>query len=98
MTQSPKEETRWSALKQRRGRFKVPEALFEDNFEVVRGILQLCVPVRAEMLWAEAAIEYTAIGHVFDEVPKGVMTPWYDVTIDRDGLTVGIKFQRREGD
>ncbi len=80
------------------GQFKVSRELLLDDFEAVQAIFQLCVPVKAEMLLIEDAITYTAIGHVFDEVPKGAMAPWYDVTTDRDGLTVGVTFERCKGD
>jgi hypothetical protein len=80
----------------RRGRFTIPRKLLMEDFEAVSGIFQLCFPVRAEMMFDQDNIEYTAIGHVFDEVPKDTITPWYTVMIDRDGLTVGIEFHRRE--
>ncbi len=80
----------------KRGRFKISRRMLVEDFEAIQGIFQLCVPVRAEMLCDQDVVEYTAIGHVFDEVPEGSISPWYTVTVNRDDLTVGIQFQRRE--
>lgn len=81
---------------QRRGRFKISRKALMEDFEAIQGIFQLCVPIRAEMMLDQDAIEYTAIGHVFDEMLEGGITPWYTVTTERDGLTVGVHFQRCE--
>ena len=78
------------------GRFRVSRKSLMEDFEALQGIFQLCFPVRAEMMYDRDAIEYTAIGHVFDEVSEGEITPWYTIKFDRDGLTVGIEFCRQE--
>lgn len=96
MTQTESAPEFTSAPRQKRGRFKITHKMFVEDFEAIQGIFQLCVPVRAEMMYDRDCIEYTAIGHVFDEVPEGSITPWYAVKTDRDGLTVGVEFRRRE--
>lgn len=79
---------------QRLGKFHISCISFRQDFEAIQGIFSLCVPVRAEMMFDRDCIEYTAIGHVFDEITKGTIPPFYTVSLDRDGLTVGVSFER----
>ena len=43
------------------------------------------VVVRAEMLFHNESIEYTAISDRFGEVPEGQQTPHYDIGVTEDG-------------
>ena len=69
------------------GRFKIEERWVRDEPEKVAEVFAIlkCVPVRAEMLFAEQRIEYTAIAERFPEVPIGNLIPEYTLTIESDG-------------
>ncbi len=70
------------------GRFKLDEKMVRDDPEKVAAVFALlkCVPVRAEMLFAERCIEYTAIAERFAEVSVGDMIPEYMLTVESDGM------------
>ena len=69
------------------GRFKLVERWVRNEPEKVAAVFAIlkCVPVRAEMLFAELMIEYTAIAERFAEVPTGGLIPEYTITVESDG-------------
>lgn len=69
------------------GRFKISEQIVRDYPEKVAAVFAIlkCVPVRAEMLFAEQIIWYTAISERFAEVPMGNLIPEYTLTVESDG-------------
>tara|TARA_Y100000310_G_C20624646_1_gene785174 strand:+ start:497 stop:766 length:270 start_codon:yes stop_codon:yes gene_type:complete len=84
-------------ISSRRGRFTIPMEMLSDDMPAVQAVFALCVPFRAEMLFHTDVVEYAAISPAFDELGKLELMPWYDVEINRDGLTVGVRFVRRAG-
>lgn len=75
------------------GKFYLPIELIkdEDSFDTVREILGETVIVRAECLYAQGRIEYTAICQHFDLVPEGSIVPEYDVMISSDKAKFSFK-------
>ncbi len=69
------------------GKFKIQEDIIRENPELVARAFALIhlVPIRAEMLFAERAIEFVAISDRFREVEQGVMCPEYEIKITDDG-------------
>jgi hypothetical protein len=82
-------------FERRFGKFIVPDVMYQPGkIEEVRGMMQLldAVVVRAEHLYAENGIEYTAWAPIFPVVKEGSLVPFYhlQITVDADGKLVGI--------
>ncbi len=69
------------------GRFKIDEEMVRNEPEKVAAVFAMmkCVPVRAEMLFAEQRIEYVAIAERFAKVPAFSIPPEYTLRIEWDG-------------
>lgn len=65
------------------GRFLVQRKLIYDEPATVRLIFEGLIVVRAEMLYHQDAIEYTALGGIFDEVAQDKPVPLYRIEISR---------------
>ena len=68
------------------GKFRISAQAIRYNPQDAAMILRLmdAVPVHAEMLFAEDAIEYEAISPLFAEVPPGQRPPEYTLIISRN--------------
>ena len=74
-----------SDYRQRFGRFRVHENQIHETPEVIARALSGMLITRAEQLFAEASIEYTAMSPLFDQCAWGQEIPWYEVFIvDRE--------------
>lgn len=70
----------------RAGRFRI---YTEDVIAYTARIAEIfrvmkCVPVRAEALFVEAAVEYTALSDLFEPVGRGSIVPAYDIIVALD--------------
>lgn len=77
--------TKKSLSSRQLGRFKIPawEIIHNPDYAVAVFRLMGCVPVRAEQLYVEDAIEYAAISELFEEVPWGGKIPRYWIVVTR---------------
>lgn len=68
------------------GQFKIEADFIHRQPDKVAAIFALmkCVPVRAEMLWAEHRIAYTAVAEPFAVLADGQRIPEYELTISCD--------------
>ncbi len=71
------------------GRFQISRTIIEEEPWIARCVMSRCIILRAEMLYAEDAIEYWAISDMFEEVEPSFVTPFYEIIIDE------ITFGRR---
>lgn len=62
----------------RLGRFTLTRACIDQDRDAARLVMSACIVVRAEMRWAEDAIDYTAISPHFEAVPEGNVIPIYE--------------------
>lgn len=73
------------------GRFRLNVCSIEQEPTVIQNIMAGCIPVRAEMLYAENEIEYVALSNRwFRSVPHYEVIPEY-VFILKDTVVVGVK-------
>ena len=65
------------------GKFTMNEEIVRENPEQAFQILTLLkfVPMRAECILYEGAVEYIGMSPKFEEVPEGVMVPTYRLVI-----------------
>ena len=79
------------------GIFTLDTTLLDTNLKLVQEILSKVVVTRAEALWREDAIEYTAISDLFQETVMGGAIRHYKVVFgekeirDDDGSLVSIE-------
>lgn len=73
-----------NSFNRRMGRFKIANGFFEDYPELVRIVTGNTTIVRAEYMFAENWIEYTAFCESFDIVPQGNECPWYSPVVDTE--------------
>lgn len=68
------------------GKLVVTLDMFHGKLDQVAAIFAMLklIPVRAETLYFEQRISYTAISERFDEVPDGERIPEYKLTISAD--------------
>jgi hypothetical protein len=59
------------------GRFTLPRRFIERETDAVMELMRFMLVVRAECLFLEDVIEYTAISDRFEEVTPGVCPPTY---------------------
>lgn len=76
----------------RGGRFKLPVDLIESEPEAVMKFMSGLIVVRAEMMFEQKMIEYTALSPQFELLPEGSEYPLYDGTMDEDGNVTWEKF------
>lgn len=74
----------------RLGRFRIID--LDEHMREAKIVLARVVVVRAEMLYQDHAIEYTAICDDFDVVDVGEMVPEYNALLQYDGMG-GCKFR-----
>lgn len=76
----------------RAGRFRIHRMFFEtrDSEKLLRFFGNFVV-VRAELLYTEDCVEYTAYSPLFELVDRGDLIPLYEVTHDIDGKIVARK-------
>lgn len=60
----------YQELRRRVGKFKIGREVMEDSPQAVQLIMSRCIPVRAEAIWPEDCIEYTALSEEFQEIPE----------------------------
>jgi hypothetical protein len=77
-------------MNRRLGRFRIID--IDANMREAKIVLARVVVVRAEMLYQDAAIEYTAISDDFDAVDDGAVVPEYLPLLQYDGMG-GCKFK-----
>lgn len=70
------------------GKFNICLDMIEDNPDKVRDLLHQVIVIRAEIDYADNAVEYVAIGDQFEEVPFGQTVPWYDILCIRTTTAV----------
>ena len=73
-------------IKNRLGKFDLPEKTIDSHPEVVMKIMSKCIILKAESNFYKKAIEYTAYSFLFDELPDYQMPKEYvweaDVCLD----------------
>ena len=69
----------------RLGKFSISMKVITGNGDEVRKFMGNCIIIRAEMMYAEDEIQYTAHSHLFDKIERGDRIPEYDVTVSRTG-------------
>jgi hypothetical protein len=79
----------------RRGRFAIPGPVLREHPEVVQRVLAETIPVRAEMMLLEDAIEYDAYCLAFEPIAEGEAIPIYDA--EYDTVTGSLTWVRRDG-
>lgn len=66
----------------KRGRFRITSSFLEDaSIEDLDLIFKGMVVIKAEHLWADDRMEYTACCEEFPEVDPGGATPFYVVSV-----------------
>lgn len=63
------------------GRFKIHKELIIKNPAVAFTVLSTVIPVRAEYMFEDDSIHYTAISHSFTRVEEGRIAPEYRVVV-----------------
>lgn len=82
-------------ISNRRGTFQIDCKLFDDIPHLVRQVLGHFLIVRAESLFAEDVITYTAFSEEFDKLGPGEITPKYVLTtFEFDGELIDIEVTR----
>lgn len=86
-----------NAIHNRRGVFALPRAWVFDQPEIARAVLSGLVIIHADDIGD--AIEYGALGYVFDEIPDGYLAPAYVPEIDvmesdESGHVIAVTFRR----
>lgn len=71
---------------QRWGKFKVPATLVTKFDTSLKRIMGQCIIVRAEHMFINNIIEYSAISEHFRDLPEGEITPEYKWVFDIDGF------------
>jgi len=73
-------------MPRRLGKFRVSRVaeMDESMLQVLRLIHDRILVFRCEMMYAEGALEYIAMGEDFDEVPMGGELPRYNVLVHVD--------------
>ena len=76
----------------RRGRFSIPHDLIHDTPNALLKVMSECLIVRAESMWAEDIIEYTALSRYFEPANLGEQIPEYTWIVDQDdeGVVTGV--------
>lgn len=69
----------------RLGKFSISMKVIAGNEDEVRKFMGNCIVIRAEMMYAEDEIQYTAHSHLFDKTERGDMIPEYDIIVSRTG-------------
>lgn len=81
-------KTKQAQTTQKIGRFYVSRALFDEiPYEIGKLLINFTV-VRAEWLFHNGCIEYTALSQFFDDCPIGCLPPFYHLTFTRDASGV----------
>jgi hypothetical protein len=78
-------------FKHKLGKFSIPSAMLEDYPGVVQEILSTVIPVRAEFMFENNNINYTAISHSFEALPCGNVVPWYTAYIENNRFVKWVK-------
>lgn len=77
------------------GRILINTTLLLKEPEVVKNILNGMIVVRAEQLFEHDAIEYIAIGDMFEEIAEGEKAPNYQVNVKyNEDNSTEISFER----
>lgn len=72
-----------NAFKEHRvGRFSIDRYIIEEFPNLVRSIMSEMIILRAEGLFFDDRIEYTAASHIFAPVPKGCAAPHYSLVFN----------------
>jgi hypothetical protein len=82
----------------RLGIFSISMPCIDITRDAVRQVMGACIIVRAECLYAEDRILYTAISPHFDLLPEGEMIPQYEWVMSKTeplGI-IGIKARRSD--
>lgn len=69
----------------RLGKFSISMKVITDNGDEVRKFMGNRIIIRAEMMYAEAEIQYTAHSHLFDKTEHGDRIPEYGIIVSRTG-------------
>lgn len=78
---------------QRRGRFTFEESWIKTEPRHLLAVMSQCIVVRAESLWAEDKIEYTALSKYFDPLGLGSEIPMYNWIIDVNNTNEVIRLK-----
>jgi hypothetical protein len=70
------------------GTFTVSKTLIDANPEAIMKLMGRMVILRAEYRWDIDGVKYTARSEYFEESPKGIRAPHYEVIIDEAGIRV----------
>lgn len=68
-------------LPQRRGKFLVSVGIIENAPESALHLIDGCFPYKSELRYDLAAFEIHALCPLFEPVPGGMKTPWYDLVL-----------------
>ena len=73
-------------MKSRRiGAFSIDLRMVDENPKDVRGIMEQCVIIRAEVMWHKHCIDYVAICEQFPELRPGEMVTQIEWFKTKDG-------------
>ncbi len=79
-------------LKPRRGRFSLTrEAIWSSDYDLLKVVFGDIIVVRAEFLFAEDKLEYTAMSPKFDEIQEGGQIPEYVCHVNTSTVDGGQK-------
>lgn len=74
------------------GRFSITSELIRRSPEVVKMLMGDMIILRAEHLFVNDVIEYTASSDLFEELPKGVKIPEYNIVTNKKDGESGIEY------
>ena len=76
------------------GKFRIYRGeLQTQSLSKLRQVMSNFIIVRAEVLFDSNTIQYSALSDLFDPVPEGEESPWYDLIINdliEDDVTVSV--------
>ena len=81
------------------GKFKIRLSLFDDHLEEIMEIFSLLkiVPVRAEVLYEDNNMHYTALSPFFDGIKEGNTIPLYNILMTKEkGKIASAKFEKEK--
>mgnify|MGYP000043369214 CR=1 FL=1 len=67
------------------GKFYISRKVIENYSWVATRIMSKCIVLRAEMLWVNDSVEYTALSNMFEAIDCASTPPTYEVTVHDDG-------------
>lgn len=72
----------------RRGKFRISLGFLRQSTDTVMALMSKFIVIRAEMLFGEDAIDYTALSPLFDMVEEGHTIPEYRLDIETENAQI----------